>query len=158
MPAIKAKEFKVTCSDWNGGVRGRPSRTIAIQADSTLYDLAGAALYSFDFGMDHAFGFYDNIRTWTRSTEGYELFADMGEADEFPGVKETKLSKAYPVAKKKLLLLFDYGDEWRFIVQYVKDLELPQSTKLPVVLSSKGDAPDQYGYDDDEYEDDETED
>ncbi|MBW7475973.1 plasmid pRiA4b ORF-3 family protein [Paenibacillus oenotherae] len=148
---MQAKEFKVIWSDWNGAVRGRPSRSIAVQADATLYDLAAAVLSSFDFDMDHAFGFYDNLKDWTSSQIGYEWFADMGERGMFPGVKRTRISKAFRTDNQKLLLLFDYGDEWRFVVQYIKEIDSPAGKELPMVLSSKGNAPSQYG--DDEYED-----
>jgi hypothetical protein len=152
---MQAKEFKVICSDWNGAVRNRPSRNIAIQADATLYDLAAATLDSFDFDMDHAFGFYENLKNWTRSQTGYELFADMGEKGRFSGVKRARVSNVFQTPNYKMLLLFDYGDEWHFVVQYIKDVDVPTGGNLPVVLSSKGVAPSQYGYDDEEYDEEE---
>ncbi|MBT2289371.1 hypothetical protein J7E73_09535 [Paenibacillus albidus] len=103
----QAKLFKVTLSDWNGTVRGRPFRKIAIAAGSSLYDLAVVTIESFDFDLDHAFGFYDNIKNWTRSEKGYELFADIGEKMKFPGVKRATVSKVFHTPKQKLLLLFD---------------------------------------------------
>lgn len=109
---------------------------------------------AFDFDMDHSFGFYDNLKNWARSEEGYELFADIGDKMNFPGVKKAKVSKVFHTPKQKMLLLFDYGDEWRFVVQYLEDGNL-RGTKLPVLLDSKGKAPDQYGGffdEDDEYE------
>ncbi|MHA6482144.1 IS1096 element passenger TnpR family protein [Paenibacillus sp. strain BS8-2] len=149
-----AKIHKITLTDWNGAVRGKPYRKIAVQENASLYDLAAAALSAFDFDRDHAFGFYDNLKNWTRSEEGYELFADMGDKMNFPGVKKAKVSTVFHTPKQKMLLLFDYGDEWRFIVQYLEDGEL-RGMKLPVLLDSKGKAPDQYGGvvdEDDEYE------
>ncbi|MCF2940412.1 plasmid pRiA4b ORF-3 family protein [Paenibacillus alkaliterrae] len=149
-----AKIFKITLTDWNGAVRGKPYRKIAVQENASLYDLAEAALSAFDFDMDHLFGFYDNLKNWARSEEGYELFADIGDKMNFPGVKKAKVSKVFHTPKQKMLLLFDYGDEWRFVVQYLEDGDL-RGTKLPVILDSKGKAPDQYGGfsdEDDEYE------
>ncbi|WP_410513084.1 hypothetical protein PaeBR_00990 [Paenibacillus sp. BR2-3] len=149
-----AKIFKITLTDWNGAVRGKPYRKIAVQENASLYDLAATALSVFDFDMDHSFGFYDNLKNWARSEEGYELFADMGEKMKFPGVKKAKVGKVFHTPKHKMLLLFDYGDEWRFIAQYLEDGDL-SGTKLPVLLDSKGKAPDQYGGffdEDDEWE------
>lgn len=152
MNKMQVKVFNVIWSDWDGAVRGRPFRKIAVKSDATLYDLAAAALDSFDFDMDHAFGFYDNLKRWTRSEEGYELFADMGERGEFPGVKRVKVARVFHTANKKMLLLFDYGDEWHFVIQYLKDMEVPADRKLPVILESKGHAPDQNGgFDDEEF-------
>lgn len=152
---MRAKEFKVIWSDRNGAVRNRPSRNIAVQDDATLYDLAAAVLGSFDFDMDHAFGFYDNLKNWARSQTGYELFADMGEKGRFAGVKRVRISKVFHTPKQKMLLLFDYGDEWHFVVQYIKEIDVPAGGKPPIVLSSKGEAPSQYGYEEEEYDEEE---
>jgi hypothetical protein len=141
----QAMVFKVIWSDWDGSVRGRPYRKLAINCNATLYDLAQAALESFEFDMDHPFGFYDNLKRWTRSKEGYELFADMGGETDFPGVKSVKAAQVFHTPKKKMLMLFDYGDEWRFIVQNLGEIEITSNQKLPAILESKGEAPDQYG-------------
>jgi hypothetical protein len=155
----QAQSFKVTLSDWNGAVRGRPFRKIAIAGEASLFDLAVVTIESFDFDLDHAFGFYDNIKNWTRSEKGYELFADIGEKMEFPGVKRAKISKVFHTPKQKLLLLFDYGDEWRFIVQYLGETEVKPVRKLPFIMESTGEAPDQYGgFEDDDEDEDEDED
>lgn len=155
--STKATLFKVTWSDWNGAVRGRPFRKIVLNSGSSLYDLAAASLDSFQFDLDHAFAFYDNIKNWTRSEEGYELFADMGEKEKFPGVKKAKITKVFDTPKKKMLLLFDYGDEWHFIVQYLGNAEVKPGQALPFVSESSGKAPDQYGGLDDDYEDEDEE-
>lgn len=42
----QARLFKVTLSDWNGAVRGRPTRKIAISAKASLYDLAAVTIES----------------------------------------------------------------------------------------------------------------
>ena len=137
--------IKVTLSDWYGKVRGQPFRVLEIPGDFTLYSLAEAIVDSFGFYFDHAFGFYDNIKKWPNSNEGYELFADIGEESEFKGVKRTKISKAFDQIEKKMLFLFDYGDEWHFIVE-LKGIELSkQGEKYPFIVESIGGAPFQYG-------------
>lgn len=147
----KAKEgekihlMKATLSDWYGKVRGRPYRVLAIPEGFTLYNLAEAILDSFDFWFDHCFGFYDEMKRWTESREGYELFADIGEESEFKGVKRTKVNRVFDTIKKKMLFLFDYGDEWRFIVE-LKGIESPtEDANYPFVVESVGEAPPQYG-------------
>ncbi|MDO3409466.1 calcium-binding protein [Saccharibacillus sp. CPCC 101409] len=150
----KAKLFKVTCSDWNGAVRGRPYRKLAIDGKASLESLAINILYAFDFDMDHMFGFYDNLKNWTRSTEGYESMADYGDGDGFPGTQSAKVAKVFHTPKQKMLMLFDYGDEWRFIVQFLGDETLPAGITAPAVLESVGEAPEQYPdwEDEDDYE------
>jgi hypothetical protein len=44
--------------------------------------------------------------------------------------------------KQKLLYLFDYGDEWRFEVEFLK--EGLSSGNLPTLNRSRGEAPQQY--------------
>lgn len=144
--------IKAILSDWYGHVRGMPYRTLAIREGSTLYSLAEAIVDSFDFDFDHAFGFYDNIKRWTESREGYELFTDIGEEREFKSVKKTKVKKVFDKIKKKMLFLFDYGDEWHFIVEF-KGIESPkEDAKYPLVVESVGEASPQYGEMDEEDE------
>lgn len=144
--------IKAILSDWDGHVMGMPYRVLAIPEGSTLYNLAEAIVDSFNFYFDHAFGFYDNIKRWTKSVEGYELFADMGEESKFKGVKRTKVNRAFDKIKKKMLFLFDYGDNWLFIVE-LKGIESPkEDAKYPFVVESVGDTPPQYGEVDEEDE------
>lgn len=136
--------IRATLIDQYGRVRGTPYRTLAILERSTLYSLAEAIVNSFDFDFDHAFGFYDNIKRWIESEEGYELFVDIGEESEFNGVKKTRISKVFNEIKKKMLFLFDYGDEWHFIVE-LKGIESPkEDAKYPLVVETAGEAPPQY--------------
>ena len=144
--------IKATLSDWYGHIKGMPYRILAIPEGFTLYNLAEAIVDSFDFYFDHAFGFYNNIKRWTESTEGYELFADIGEESEFKGVKRTKINKVFDKIKKKMLFLFDYGDKWHFIVE-LKGIELPEEgAEYPLVVESVGKSPPQYGEMDEEGE------
>lgn len=87
--------IKAILSDWDGHVMGMPYRTLVIPEDFTLYNLADAIVDSFNFYFDHAFGFYNNIKRCTKSVEGYELFADMGEESKFKGVKRTKVNRDF---------------------------------------------------------------
>lgn len=137
--------IKATLSDQYGHVKGMPYRTLAMPEGFTLYRLAEAILNSFGFDFDHAFGFYDNTERWTDSKEGYELFRDMGEESEFKGVKRRKINKVFDKIRKKMLFLFDYGDEWHFIVE-LEGIESPKEDEMyPLVLKSVGEAPPQYG-------------
>jgi hypothetical protein len=137
--------IKATLSDWYLRVKNQPFRILAMAEEFTLYGLAEAIVDSFDFDFDHVFGFYDNIKKWPNSKEGYELFADIGEESKFKGVKGTRVNKVFDKVKKKMLFLFDYGDEWHFIVE-LKGIELAQEgEEYPFVVESVGDAPPQYG-------------
>ena len=137
--------IKATLSDWLSRVGGQPYRVLAIPEGLTLYNLAEAIVDSFDFIFDHCFGFYNNIKRWTDSDEGYELFADIGEESRFKGVEKTKVNKVFDKIGKKMLFLFDYGYEWHFIVELIGVESHKEVEKYPFVLGSVGDAPPQYG-------------
>lgn len=135
--------LKVTLSDWGGNVKGNPYRIISIPTDKTLDKLAEAILDSFDFEMDHMYGFYDNLKNWGRSIESYAMDAEIGNPTGF--VTETYIGEAFEKPKKKLLFLFDYGDEWKFVVELLEEKEVDGKTKLATkVIESKGEAPPQY--------------
>ena len=144
-PGEKICQVKATLSDWSGNVRGHPYRVIAVPERFTLYRLAEAIVDSFHFAFDHAFGFYDNITKWPNSNEAYELFADIGEESKFKGVKGARVGKVFDRVKKKMLFLFDYGDEWHFIVELTRIEMAKEGGEYPSVAESVGDAPPQYG-------------
>lgn len=144
-------QIKATVTNSALKVRGFSYRIIAIDGKANLYKLAEAILDSFDFDIDHAFGFYDNLKDIYRSGEGYEFFADMGEGDRFPGVKKTKVEDVYILLGKKMLFFFDYGDSWRFITQLQTTQESTEIKVKPKVIESVGKAPEQYpDWDDDD--------
>jgi hypothetical protein len=125
-------------------------RDIAVAADSTLYALAAAIIASFDFDLDHAFGFYSKLTGHIfDSPRRYELFADMGEADPgVMGVEKTPATDAFPSTGSKMILLFDYGDDWTFQVELIERRPRAPGEKLPLLLASAGQAPEQYPADD----------
>lgn len=143
--------LKAILSDWQGRIRGRPYRVLAVPAEFSLYELAELIVEAFDFDFDHAFGFYDNVKDWTKSRECYELFKDLEQEEEFfiepspcHSVKRTRLSEIFTEDRKRWLFLFDYGDEWHFIVD-LKGIEPPEEgVSYPCILESFGEAPPQY--------------
>ncbi len=144
--------FKVIQSNYMGNVRGHPYRVIAIPGDFTLFKFAYAIISSFEFEEDHAFGFYDNLTRWSNSTEGYELFSDddRDPTPEFPGVKKTLVKDVFTYIKKKMLFLFDYGDEWHFRVELIDIEPVDKLESYATVVKSVGEAFPQYEDPDDD--------
>ena len=67
------------------------------------------------------------------------------------GVRRTKLGAAFPEVGKKMLFLFDYGDEWRFKVELIGLGRKEPNAAYPRVLKRVGEAPPQYpGLEEDE--------
>ena len=54
------------------------------------------------------------------------------------------MSKAFAKVGKKMLFLFDYGDEWRFQVELVKLGDKTPGLRYPRLIVAVGDAPEQY--------------
>jgi hypothetical protein len=121
-------------------------RILEIDSDDTLEDLAEAILDSFDFDCDHCYGFYDNIKKYAKSKEIYELFTDLPDtetSDNTKGVYNTLIKSVFS-PKKKMIFLFDYGDEWLFLVECLKSITSEKDSKYPHVIESVGKSPEQY--------------
>jgi len=133
-------------------LKPRLYRDIEIEGTASLRVLAEAIVMSFDFDFDHAFGFYSNLtQQYRQSPERYELAADMGEADPRVGsVERTPIAAAFAKVGKKMLFVFDYGDEWCFTIEFVKLGAKKPKTRYPRLLVTVGDAPAQYPYMEDE--------
>jgi hypothetical protein len=140
MPEDTIHAFRVT-------IRQRVYRDIEVQSTASLHAFAQAILAAFGFDFDHAYGFFSNTsgNVW-RSPVRYELFADLGIRAGAPkSVKRTQVAEAFPKAGSKMTFLFDYGDEWQFRTELI-GIGRPQTgAKYPRVAQSVGEAPRQYG-------------
>ena len=134
-------------------IRGMPTVEIAVPENSTLYQLAETILEAFDFDFDHMVGFSDNWKNNRESKECYELFIDEG-MDGFPnckgGIKKTHLKKFFKTPKQRALMLFDYGDEWHFIIDFKKIEKAKENEEYPKILKREGKPFPQYEYDEDD--------
>ena len=131
---------------FRASLRAKIYRDIEIAGTGSLYTLAQAIVRSFDFDFDHAFGFYSKLKgNIYDSPVRYELFVDIGEGEgDARSVKRTRIIKAFPSVGTKMRFLFDYGDEWEFLVEFVKRKPKEPQVKLPRLLISAGKAPAQY--------------
>lgn len=120
-------------------------RIIEIKGRQTLFDLAAIILKSYNFDMDHMFGFYNNLKNPYKSDEIYEL---LDEVDFFMNkntkeLRDTSIEEVFE-RKKKMLFLFDYGDEWHFLVESQKVDDPKPRIKYPRIIAKVGRAPKQY--------------
>jgi hypothetical protein len=126
-------------------LKARLYRDIEIASTASLYDLGEAIVHSFEFDLDHAFGFFSKFSgNFYRSPVRYELLADTGFQSESGSVRRTAVRKAFPSVGAKMLFLFDYGDEWRFKVEVIGLGEKMPKTDYPRVVATVGTAPPQY--------------
>jgi hypothetical protein len=129
-------------------LRDEPSvyRDIEVDSGKSLAKLAEAIVHAFDFGFDHAFGFYPETkgRGMMRGRPAYELFADMGEATETQSVRKTRIDDAFREVGQAMTFLFDYGDEWLFRVELTGLGRKAAKARYPRVLAKSGSSPVQY--------------
>jgi hypothetical protein len=127
-------------------------RAFEISAASSLYTLAQAIVRFFDFDFDHAFGFYSGLKgDIYRSSTRYELFVDLGEGEGGArSVKRTRVGEAFPSVGAKMRFLFDYGDEWVFLVELIDRKPKEPKVRFPRLVLAAGEAPAQYPDPDDE--------
>ena len=121
-------------------------RVFAIHGNDTLENLAEYILHVFKFDCDHAYGFYNKGKS-----EAYELFydLDMGVERGVKGVQKTFIQDVFQ-PKKQMIFLFDYGDEWTFLVECTGLSNPIAKTKYPKLIKKFGKAPKQYEDDYDE--------
>lgn len=122
---------------------------LVLGGEHSLYDLAEFLIKTLGFDLDHAFEFCDNVKDPYRSKERYTLFADMGDGEGEPGVKDTLVSAVFRT-KRKMVFHFDYGDDWFFLVTCTAVKESTAKRKFKKVVSTTGTPPVQYEYGEDE--------
>ena len=133
---MKTLLFKVEHGDW--------SAELQLPAVESLEELANAIIKAVGFEMDHCYGFYNKLKQYFDSTEEYTLFSDIGEdcTESDTGVQGTCLADVFH-PEKKMLFLFDYGDDWMFPLVCTGEMDT-KPFKRPKLLSTKGVPPEQY--------------
>ncbi|MDR1289417.1 MAG: plasmid pRiA4b ORF-3 family protein [Holosporales bacterium] len=121
-------------------------RVTEVRGEKSLYDFAETIVGLFGFDFDHAFGFYNNIKNIYMSDELYELFFDVPGCEATEGAKSVELTKIEDVFKigKKMGFLFDYGDDWVFLVECKKISDSIPKCRYPRIVEKVGESPEQY--------------
>jgi len=122
-------------------------RDFDIDGSDTLENLALAVLAAYKFDCDHCYGFYSKLKgNRSKSDEIYELFADQEEGsynENAKGVQETIIEEVFS-PKKRMLFLFDYGDNWEFLLTCNGIVKPEPGVQYPHTRGGKGEAPEQY--------------
>lgn len=128
------------------------TREIEAPESINLYKLAETIVNAYNFDFDHCFGFFSKITEgrYFDSERKYELFTDLIEEGEdleptgADSVKKTKVKGVWQDIGDKMLFLFDYGDNWLFVVELIGFGEKKEGIKYPRVLKKVGRAPRQH--------------
>jgi hypothetical protein len=135
-------------------------RKIEILGSQTLNDLHIAIQDAFNFDVDHLYSFFMSGKAWDDSDfEYYHPEANGGPLQnrirmELSLIRGSQPQPRLPATrvrieslnlkpKQKFLYLFDYGDEWHFEVEFLKE-EPPEKTLYPRIIDSRGEDPEQY--------------
>jgi hypothetical protein len=118
-------------------------RHIRISGKSMLSDLHSAILDAFCFDDDHAHAFFmDNVK-WSEQ----DCYYVSGIENYYRSTDRFRLNQLGLYQGMMFKYIFDFGDEWLFQCKVLRILD--EATPKPVVVRSKGKAPDQYGWDPD---------
>ena len=158
-PHPKVCVIKAALCEHGCKIRGMPYRVLEIPKEDSLELLGIAVIAAFGFDFTHAFGFYDHLQHWTKSVERFEVFKDMeddGLVQMYPyehgkSVRNTEVGEVFDIVGKKMLFLYDYGDEWHFILQLKRFVTYDDNTEYPALVESAGEAPLQYEILEDEF-------
>ena len=106
-------------------------------------------LWSFDFASDHAHAFFMDNVAWSHADSHFLSFvSDDGEERYTENVYLDILS-----VKQKFKFIFDFGDEWRFECQVLREIETEDEEAY--LVREVGTPPEQYpdydSFDDEEW-------
>lgn len=125
-------------------LKDRCVRVIEIDDQACLYDLHDVIQDAVGFDRDHPFIFFIANsaspfarRHWLTDAEAWE--------DKERDLRSIRLSEIYPLNRRRLYYLFDFGDDWTFEIRKSKGSKSPVAgVRYPRVVDSVGPNPEQY--------------
>jgi hypothetical protein len=142
--------FEASLVDFRG-VR----RTIAVRSDQSLDDLHEALRAAFGWDDEHLYSFWLDGEFWSPDGEEYSHPWHAAEPGPLAGLgfhsapksAEVRLDRLDLTHGDRIAYVFDFGDEWRVRLT-VRDGGEDDGGAYPRLLRAVGDAPPQYGSDD----------
>ena len=130
---VRGWYFKETCI-----------RVIEIDENMDLVDLHEAIQDAVNFGRDHPFEFYlaNSSSPWAHK---HFLIENEDWTYRESDFAKIKLKDIYPLGRKKLYYLFDFGDKWTFEIRKARGGKKPEAgIEYPRVVEAIGPDPEQY--------------
>lgn len=122
-------------------------RDIYLDPFVNLHTLASYVVDAFGFDFDHSFGFFQSpdIYGKGKDSEHFELFYDIDQEVEknCGSVARTITSDIFVDNKQKWWMLFDYGDDWVFELEFI-DITDEGRLKSGTIIKTNGEAHEQY--------------
>lgn len=129
------------------GVRG-VSRKLAVRGDRTLEDLHRLLQIAYDWDDDHLYAFWPSGKFWDREPGSGFGRLDFGRDSDDQSAR-IRLDRLGLEAGQTVAYLFDFGDEWRVRLKLV-DVRKMTGAPATAILESRGAAPPQYGWDEED--------
>jgi hypothetical protein len=119
-------------------------RVIEIGENEALYDLHEVIQDAVNFGRDHPFEFYLANSSSPRAQK-HRLTENEDWRRRESDFARIRLKDLYPLGRKKLYYLFDFGDQWVFEIRKARGSKKPElNVKYPRVVEAIGPDPEQY--------------
>ena len=135
------------------GYDKRVWRRIEILGIQTLHDLSLEITDAFDLNGFHLYSFFMSGRAWDPSTEyvSPDYPRDSGQwEDEKRRSDDVRICSLGLRPKQRFLYLFDYGEEWRFEIEFLERVPPEDGVAYPRIIGRRGESPSQYLEDEDE--------
>jgi len=119
-------------------------RVIEIDENTNLLNLHEAIQNAVHFERDHPYVFY----LANGPSPGAQRYL-LSESEDWHSIErdfaKIKLTDLYPLGRKKLYYLFDFGDKWVFEIRKARGVKKPEpDVEYPRVIESIGPDPEQY--------------
>lgn len=134
--------LRVECV-WGAYLREECVRVIEIDDDASLYELHDAIQDAVAFGRDHPFEFFvaNSSSPWARKQ--WLTYKEEWEEKE-DDFRRIRLKDVYPLGRKRLYYVFDFGDRWTFEIRLKKRKKAEERVEVPRVIKTVGLNPEQY--------------
>lgn len=119
-------------------------RVVEINDTASLDCLHEVIQDAVDFGRDHPFAFYTANSSSPWAQKNYLLDSDDLERGHAKWI-DIHLVDIFPLGRRKLYYLFDFGDKWLFEVRKSRGSKAPVAgVEYPRVVEAIGPNPQQY--------------
>lgn len=127
-------QVKLIYTDASNKIERMPYRVMQFHKDTNLLQLAHHILKNFSFKLTEPFGFYTDMVNWHKSEHKFELFEDDPKTNT---LKNTYIDDFFD-HQKEYILIYDYLEEYRFLIIYDKMVPERTGINYPDLIESMG--------------------
>lgn len=114
-------------------------RTVGLTGKHTMDHLHHIILKAYAFDNDHLYSFFMDGKKWSQKS-----IVSPYDEDGNPQADKVYIGDVGFIKGQQFTYLYDYGDEWTFLITVEQITEQDSEPMRPYVIEQKGEAPDQY--------------